>query len=273
MVLGQTKKFKLILTEKCNWDCEYCFRKEYPKSNSDNTELIYEIVPYLASLSEDIYFTGGEVGLLDEDLLDFLFYHFQHCKIRLATNGTWFKTKSYQKYKDLDLSILYHSVMNLDDDIEFLDIPKAKYNFVIYENNIDKVSGFLERYKNIIFYPLLDLRKKVRLDRKIYKEIYNILINFDNIPKQISEAVKLMYSDDEKWKGECIKNKPLRISVNFPHNLISSCCRLDVGIEISKNNITKIINDDVQLPIDSNVCNFCATRYLTNSREITDGVL
>ena len=269
--------FKLILTAKCNWSCDYCFRKfDNPITTKDDAKEINERIikysPLISTLTDNVLFTGGEPGTVKPSILEFLFDIFKEMRIfRFATNGSWFKTPSFTKYKDIEnFHILYHCVQDLTKEIEYHapDVKSVKHTFVIIEDNLHQVSKFLSRYPNITFFPLYDLRKRSLPSKKFYNELYEILKPFDNIPDNFKIAAKTMGGEDQTWKQECIKKKPLRYRIDFVKNEITTCCVPQVGIELNEENLIRVASGDHSLPIDDNVCNFCVVRWVNQSDEI-----
>lgn len=268
--------FNLFLTSKCNWGCNYCFRTEFDIRANDDSETnnrILKYVPIISKMTDDILLTGGEIGLVSPDILDFIFNMFKKSTIRIATNGTWFETESYQKYKfNKNIMILYHTVENLFDDIKYEKIEdniNIKYNFVVTGKNYQDVPQLLSRYPNITFYPITDLRKKEILPQTFYKKVYDLIHQFDNVPHQIKQAIKVMGGDDKYWIDECIKIKPYRIRIDFNSNKITSCCVPTVGEPISKKSLEQLSTRKLQFPVDNKICTYCVVRLLNKSRDIT----
>jgi organic radical activating enzyme len=268
-------KFNLFLTARCNWDCDYCFRQDstvMDKIDPLTEERIFSFAPTIASLTNNVLFTGGEIGTIPHKTLDFLFKTFKGKTIRVATNGTWFKTPSFKKYKDQEgVFVLYHCVKNLTDEIEYENLSSSniKYDFVITEDNWTEVASLLSRYPNILFYPIFDLRKSRHPSREFYRNVYFLLKPFDNVPEQVKQSAKVMGGDDIAWVDECIKAKPLRYRVDFNSSKITSCCLPEVGIDLTEKNLKEVANGKIMLPVDNRICSYCVIRWLNKSDDIT----
>jgi len=272
-------KFNLFLTAKCNWSCEYCFRGDSnvmktidPKTN----DRILKYAPVIASLTDNVFFTGGEMGTVKPSILDFLFETFKEHTIRLATNGAWFKTPSFKKYKDRDdLHILYHCVENLTDEIEYetVDVPRVKWDFVVTEDNWRDMKIILEKYPHITFYPIFDIRKSTCLSASFYKQVYDFMSQYDNIPDQIKQATKSMGTGDAEWTNDILTAKPYRYRVDFNANKITTCCIPEVGIPITKENLTAVANRKVDLPVDDKICSYCVVRWMNKSDDIKNPIV
>jgi organic radical activating enzyme len=273
-------KFNLFLTARCNWSCDYCFRNDTSvmrKINPETNDRIIQFAPTIAKLTDNVLFTGGELGTIKPSILDFLFTTFKGKKIRVATNGTWFKTPSYKKFKDMDgVYILYHCVQNLKDKIEYDDLydnEKVKYDFVVTEDNYTDIPYILETYPHITFYPILDLRKSKMPTYEFYQSVYKILQPYKNVPYQIKQAAKVMGGDDKSWIDDCIKIKPFRYRVDFNAGLITSCCLPEVGVQLTEKNVKEVSKKKINLPVDDRVCSYCVVRWLNKTEDIANPVI
>ena len=266
-------KLKLFITAKCNWRCSYCFRQDWPlEVNPKSDELIYKFLPKICEISDDIFLTGGEIGTMKPSTLEFIFESIKDKMkiIRVATNGSWFKTPSYKKYGNLpNLRILHHCVQDLSDEIQYPIVENGIHDFVITEDNWTEVEGFLKRYPDITFYPLFDIRKSRKLSMDFYAKMYEILKDFDNIPDDVKKSTKIMSEPDTGWFQECLDIKPLRHRVDFNAGKITTCCLpASEGIELSNENLDLLNNKAITLPVDERVCNYCVIRWLNNNESI-----
>jgi uncharacterized protein len=78
----------LMLTDKCNLDCHFCYQKNKGSAESNEKTLDKSIEFILANSTEDVEVTlwGGE-PLLRFDLVKYVVEKYSHLNIRLATNG------------------------------------------------------------------------------------------------------------------------------------------------------------------------------------------
>jgi MoaA/NifB/PqqE/SkfB family radical SAM enzyme len=72
--------FSFILTEKCNWHCPYCYFTGLSWPKEPNLDRFKEHLPYikkiidrLGDLVVNIDIQGGEVGLIDSEILRYFF--------------------------------------------------------------------------------------------------------------------------------------------------------------------------------------------------------
>lgn len=149
---AKEKEIELILTYKCNWDCDYCCvdtHNRNPLSLQQVKEKLSKVIPgYNVTLS------GGEIGTMDkEDILYVLEYlKGINCPTSLNTNGLflqrypelahYFEYVLYHCSEDLVKDPDYDSVVNFllnnfDCDLEFM--------LVVTDNNLNNLDGFLKR--------------------------------------------------------------------------------------------------------------------------------
>ena len=78
-ILKDKINLKFFLTSKCNWNCEYCFRTDFNiKYDSETNNRILKYIPIISKMTDDIMLTGGEIGLIDPDILEFIFHTFKN---------------------------------------------------------------------------------------------------------------------------------------------------------------------------------------------------
>lgn len=146
----EKKDYELIITYKCNWDCEYCCVDTHSRNEPSNIFSKIELIEEnsLVTLS------GGEPGMLSRkkiiSIIDKLLL--KKCTICLNTNGLFIK-----KYKDLLKyfdKINYHISQNVDINDKFT-ILESYYNvdyiLIIHDMNYKNIELFFEKYPNILF--------------------------------------------------------------------------------------------------------------------------
>jgi len=182
----------LTVTNKCNWNCEYCI------SDTHNNNRIYEDALDLVKTIPDnsnVAISGGEPGLLTQEQLMkiILLLKDKNSIISIKSNGQIFKHK--EVLKEID-SIQYHCSENLDiNDIVIKDYKDlTKFLVVITDNNIHNLRNFLEYHNDIeieiipsVFIKPLS-KKNLILLYKEFKEYFN---NINDIFKERSKVHKI----------------------------------------------------------------------------------
>lgn len=159
---------ELVLTFKCDWDCDYCLVDTHAQPDME-----YEEVLHRANAIEpnsEVTFSGGEPGLLPKRRLLQLIKILKDkgCVLDILTNGLFIK-------KHIDLidnfeEVLYHCVEYLGNDIQFPNLDQDKVTYILVvtdENFIDgSILNMISRYPHIKFLLLPDVRKcnKVNLN-------------------------------------------------------------------------------------------------------------
>ena len=164
----------LMLTDKCNLNCSFCFNKILPRNKRQSTLKKSEWLKVIDILSSNkvsnIIFTGGEPLLLKNDIYP-LIEKANEKKIQtlLLTNSIDLDKISLQNLKDSNLGFLTLSLNELTD----LD-PDVREKFFYF--NLDKYKEKIEeslKYFDTITITLL-------LSNKNYKYIHKLYSFFDN---------------------------------------------------------------------------------------------
>lgn len=146
----EKKDYELIITYKCNWDCNYCCVNTHSKSEPNN---IFKNIDKIENNSI-VTLSGGEPGMLSKkkiyDIINKLIE--KNCIICLNTNGLFIK-----KYKDLLKyfdKINYHISQNVEIEDEFIILENyynVDYILIINDNNYKNIELFFDKYPNILF--------------------------------------------------------------------------------------------------------------------------
>ena len=95
------KHIYITLTEKCNWQCKYCdFPKLETKNTAKNIDNFLNYAKKIIPKNTMVTWEGGEIGLVDESLLDKVFYSDISETYSVITNGAFLKNKYHEKYKN-----------------------------------------------------------------------------------------------------------------------------------------------------------------------------
>ena len=149
--MGKLHQICLVVTNKCNWFCEYCSMDTHNRSIS--FEEVIKIANNLPN-NQNVCLTGGEPGLLSELEMDTLIEILKNknTNIEITTNGMFFKLHS--KHMNNVNHVLYHCTENMDKEMFFpdnIDLSKVEFMIVVTDNNMKNLKSFLEKYKEIEF--------------------------------------------------------------------------------------------------------------------------
>ena len=130
-------KLRLILTEKCNWDCSYCDCRGNDEFNMENFRLDLKVINKHFKY-DTVTFSGGEPGLLHRNHIAELFHIFRDKKIQIFTNGMMFNhnlptniqriyvhcNDSYACRMDQFEDIIYHRYVITNEINHFPNVKK-----------------------------------------------------------------------------------------------------------------------------------------------------
>lgn len=142
--------YELIITYKCNWDCNYCCVNTHSRNEPTN---IFEKIDKIENKSM-VTLSGGEPGMMSRKKIKIIINKLieKECIICLNTNGLFIK-----KYKDLLKyfdKINYHISQNVDINDEFI-LLEAYYNvdyiLIVNDNNYKNIELFFKKYPDILF--------------------------------------------------------------------------------------------------------------------------
>jgi molybdenum cofactor biosynthesis enzyme MoaA len=169
-------ELSIILTNKCNLDCDYCFSRgeKYKDFDKNKISLLdkYNLIEY-----NDINVLGGEIGLLSKEELDIVFNYLKNrniFNINIFTNGL-FLERYYNYYKDFNY--IYHVV---NSNFKKYNIENIEYIFIINNTkSIDIINDIALNNKDIKFNIQIDLYF-YKFDNDFCDSFLNLLNN-DNI--------------------------------------------------------------------------------------------
>jgi hypothetical protein len=150
----------VFLTQRCDRKCEYCDIGKINNPKDMDLDLFLKYIPYIKERfkPKSINLSGGEIGLLSEEVLDVVFKELNG--IRVNTNGLFVKRGYYDKYKDKISEVFYHII----DDKNVIEVEKGVYTIVLHNKNLDEVNYLYDKYKHLD--PLILLYRMKNKDRK-----------------------------------------------------------------------------------------------------------
>lgn len=235
------------LTNRCNWDCSYCGRKNV-NSKELTTEQIFSIIDELSTLKTYcINFTGGE-PLLRADISKII----NHAKdkgirIELTSNGALIPQK-INEIKNIDTLILsYDGPLEMQGKQRYNGSGEAIVDAIktLKNNNMPiRLHSVLTKYNLSYVGSILD-----------FAERFNLIVNFTPlrfVPYSKQEDIKLLFPPMELYNlvfGELILKKikgnkhignsfsSLKYFSNFPneHTKKIGCCAGRIYCRIEAN--------------------------------------
>jgi MoaA/NifB/PqqE/SkfB family radical SAM enzyme len=203
--------FAFILTEKCNWNCEYC---DFPgiENPKEATMLSIELhMPYIKKIIDKldkhhllsfIHVDGGELGLVRKEKLERWFRIFDR-EVVVSTNGKFLENKHHLNpvISPYIKQIWYH--VNTDGLIKY-DDNRVVYGLV--HNDIDDIVNFVKCHEDIHFgYVELEynINQSKKVDHKLYIEFYDKIKDIKNIADSAKENIKNRIEESADMRRKC----------------------------------------------------------------------
>jgi hypothetical protein len=267
--------FSLILTEKCNWGCEYCYFPRLSKPKEPKLEIFQKHLPYIKEVMDilnhhdllvNIDIQGGEVGLIPLELLQ---YYFQTIKYKTAvsTNGLFLKRGYHldEKIRPFIGMIMWHVATDLTSKIEVdyndddLFISKG-----IVHNDVDEIVTFLKENDHILFDYIefeFDLTKSRKMDVLMYHDLLNKIKKIDNITDNARSILESRLSEKEQHRDNCRRYNG-SILIDLVNENICLCQRqLNESIPLNKMNLIKRLKSFPNDLFDGGGCSTCTRLY------------
>lgn len=140
----------LSVTYQCNWDCNYCCADTHNRKEPSRDFLDFrlnEIEP-----ESDVSITGGEPGLIPDELMSHIFDSLEakNCRITVNTNGLFFK--KHAKYIPRVAEFLYHCTLTFKNKVwlpEGWEKLNIDFMCVVADDTVDRLKSFLEKNKHL----------------------------------------------------------------------------------------------------------------------------
>ena len=234
----------ILLTEKCNAKCEYCYFpkiKPYIIDTYNNLDELKKIFMFLHKIDNDILLGGGEPGIIPVHQLDDIFNILNKCMV--ATNGTFVKNGLYERYKEKISIIDYHV---LHPDCKIYETPVNKYIYIVHRKNIKTIPHLLKRFGNTITLKFYNSIRRNNITED------DLILTNDNLNELLTYCIKFNYNESFteviknhiNVKDRMILNNKCRYLIlptpglNLVKNKISPCCRSDYLVDDTYPDIT-----------------------------------
>ncbi|HOK40703.1 MAG TPA: radical SAM protein [bacterium] len=174
----------LLLTDKCNLNCSYCFNNSYPIKNKKKINS-FDWIKILNILAKnkinEIILSGGEPLLLGDDLIKIISEANKlNINSLLLTNGNLLEEKILQELKKAGLKNLTISL----NELTFADDETKIENVLHFKNNILQAS--------LSFFDFISIT--ILLSNKNFKFINKILSFFKN--EKIAIIIQPVFDKD-----------------------------------------------------------------------------
>lgn len=176
--LGDTITFCLEITNKCNMNCNYCFRDK-DKQASLNKKACKDILDLLFKLFSDkkkyfIDLSGDGEPLLNKDIIDYIY---NYCR-----------SKSNELYKEIIINFVCNGTLLSEDNVKFLQKREIIFGVSIdgLENIHNKNRTFLSKKKNN-YRLIINNIKKIK-----YKEFLGCSVVLTNEVFSIVKSIKIL---------------------------------------------------------------------------------
>lgn len=277
MVLdGGLTLFNFIITEVCNWNCDYCaFPQIQLTANHTTKEIIDKHIDYINEIIDKINpdvisVQGGEIGLIPEDILEYFFARLNR-KIDVSTNGEFLKRGFHKNpiIKSKVRIIMLHVVDKIDNykvDINYDSEIPVVCGIVDINKNPEKVKQFIQANSQIYF-EYIDYEHSISEESShidsCYLELFYAIRDLKNVSKS---AIHRILKKHELNKDKVIKlnqNVCMRlhpyIYVDLVNERIPLCIRnfSDVYQDLTYDTLIKIITNIGFFNYKDNHCNCC----------------
>lgn len=280
------KEYYLILTDRCQWNCWYC---DFTYKKQTLGDVDYDYLKYFIDIMNDININkdidfileGGEIGLINKNILNLIFNSNLSDKYSITTNGKFMENNYHNIYKNNINDIQYHVISDLNannmtfNKYSIDDSINVCYTFVIHKNNIKYLNNFLDINSDYNFTPHL-LQPRITnlnfLTLDNIKEIYNIVKDKNNINNEFKERLNTIINylslDDSvlnKIRYTCC-NLYYKPYIDLVNKKINRCCvstSNNDSVELNKDNLIKLYNNDITLFNKTDeLCNNCIASYV-----------
>lgn len=242
--------FCFTLTEVCNWDCNYC---EFPliyNPRHTSMKILSKHLPYIKKIWDKLDdlivhadVCGGEIGLLDSEILRYFFKTLDRPMI-ISTNGM-FLDKGYHldpEIKPYIKDIWLH--LNMDRERNYINAyAYSGYSLKkgIVHNNADEMFEFITNSNSTFDYvefefPIIEKHKK---DNEMYEYLYNKIKDLKNVTPEAKKRVKDRITEKDNLRQLCERYNQT-VEFDLINERITLCHRSQKNwIELNEENLKK----------------------------------
>jgi hypothetical protein len=267
--------FSFVLTEECNWNCECCYFSKLPIQKKPQIEVYRKHLLYIHNIISkinelgllvNIDIQGGEVGLIDKEILQYFFETIGYT-INVGTNGEFLKREYHldNKIRPHIGFIMWHVTndfnVKLDDYID----DKIWISKGIVHNNIDEMISFIKLNNHILFDYVefeFDIDTPHTANLLMYKDLITKLEKLKNVTDNAKQILKRKFHEKENLRENCSKYNG-SILIDIVNETICLCQRQpNISIPLTeKNLIYRLKNFPKDVFKKENNCNTCTRLY------------
>lgn len=256
--------FSFILTERCNWSCEYCDFPSLENPKDTTFQIIKKHMPYISKFVETSFIdaVGGEIGLVDSAILMEFFKYLPDKSVVVSTNGEF-------------LNRNLHYIPSIRDKIKEVwwhlceEPKKEKLEVDYYDKDIKIVKGIVGvDLKNII--DFIEANPQIKFDYVEYetyshsnKELYEALKEKENVSKRAMAIIENRIDEDSKKLRKMCSDFNSTVSIDLVNERILYCHKsMQNYITLSKKHLYKRLeNFPKDIFSGENSCYKCVRLY------------
>lgn len=269
------KKIVLYFGSECNWECEGCTNKLHPVTKYKSIDVIDEYLTFIRdNFSSDelgIVLSGGETGLISDELLDLVAERLNKFKLAVNTNGTFFtRLNKLKKFKNMfnKLEFLWHCVPTLTDEIsqDLIDIVELsnlsdRKSIILTRSSFHLIDNFLNKYSEYSFFisPYFGFLKEEFLTED---NLNYLNLNYSNQILNMDELLENKYMD-----YKLCQKYPSFAKLDFVDFDFMTCSKLHtftkkptdpyIPYELNFDNLLKFKNGQLETIYPEEFCSIC----------------
>ena len=275
---GSQVNFNFILTEECNWCCDYCYFSDMDIPKSVTMESLKAHLEYIKDFNIKGYMDvqWGEIGLVDVGLLEY-FFETMGRKMYISTNGVFLNKKIHlnEKIRPYIKMIQWHVYPNPHGDVQIENIKDSGIVITrgIVHDNMDEMIDFINANKHIYFeyvdfdYPLDSV---IVHDRQKYMEFYQKLNHLENISEGAKNRIRERAQESDELRQLCMEKND-SILIDLVNERICLCQRnMHIHEELGLFNLYRRCWTDPAefFDLNGNVCESCGRLYEGKTRNL-----
>lgn len=279
--------FSFLLTERCNWDCEYCYFPSVKNPTDTTIDILRKHLPYINRIinrvKPNVYIDiqGGEVGLLPAEVLAFLLKSI-NIPVVISTNGV-FLEKEYHTRPDIRpyiKQINYHLIQTPNDVAipDYID-DGIQITRGIVHSSIEEMVMFINNNEHITFDFVeleYDIHKERTTDIDEYRRFWTTIQDIPNITNDAKIRIKSRINEQPECKDKCRRFHQC-VSFDMVNETICMCQRVPQHcMPLTEDNLIKRLTNYPKDLFGMNAagCKSCTRLYFDKSpRTIADTLL
>lgn len=267
--------FCFILTEVCDWECEYCDFVKIENPRHTNMDVLKKHLPYISEIIKKLGHyavhvdcAGGEIGLLPIEILRY-FFETIDAKFVVSTNGLFLDKKYHldpvirPRIREVQWHVIDHP-RKIKIDVDYHD-DEIFINKGIVGKDAQGMVDFCEANPDIQMNYVefeFDMDRPREKDDALYKKFYEMIKNIPNITDNAKNIIKGRLTEKENLRDLCEKFNQTVVT-DLINERIMFCHRSqNVTIPLTKRNFIKRIHTfPKDMFFENKKCNACTRLY------------